>query len=428
MAEKTGASELAAYAEQYDAIEWDFLAAAESFGLEFAEADGAGVCYDDAVAALAAAGAQTANEGKSVWTQWKSSACVACMRGVGTETFLTSTACPRQCFFCFNPNQENYEFFRSHANPIADQLRERHREGAAMSHLAITGGEPLLHLPQVLEFLEVAAQLYPDAYTRLYTSGFGWNDEVQRTLADAGLAEVRFSVKMEDDAATKEEVFAAIASAVGHFDNVMVEMPVMPGDFEAMRDLIVRLDKLGVAGINLLELCFPFRNAEAFAERGYRLKPSPYRVLYDYWYGGGLPIAGSEETCLTLVRFALNAGLSLGVHYCSLENKLTGQVFQQNAPAARAFPGYEMDARDFFLKTVKAFGPAVPVVRRALEAAGLAGAAEENADYGFIQFSPSALKAVRNEVGDVALGLSIAIVEHDEEGMALRELKVQPIA
>ncbi|MEC4184413.1 radical SAM protein [Adlercreutzia sp. R21] len=428
MAEKTGAAELAAYVKRYGTIEEEFLTAAGSFGLAFAEADGAGACYDDAVAVLVASGAQAANEGKSVWTQWKSPACVACMRGVGTETFLTSTACPRQCFFCFNPNQEDYEFFRSHANPIADQLRERHREGAAMSQLAITGGEPLLHLPQVLEFLEVAAQLYPDAYTRLYTSGFGWNDEAQRALADAGLAEVRFSIKMEDDAAAKEEVLAAIASAVGHFDNVMVEMPVMPGDFEAMRDLIVRLDKLGVAGINLLELCFPFHNAEAFAERGYQLKPSPYRVLYDYWYGGGLPIAGSEDTCLALVRFALEAGLSLGVHYCSLENKLTGQVFQQNAPAARAFPGYEMDARDFFLKAVKAFGPAVPMVRRALESAGLADTAEENADYGFIQFPPSALAAVRDDVGDVALGLSIAIVEHDEEGMALRELKVQPIA
>lgn len=165
------------------------------------------------------------------------------MRGAGTVTSPTSTAVRGSAFSASTPNQENYVFFRSYANSIADQLRECHREGAAMSHLAITGGEPLLHLPQVLEFLEAAAQLYPDAYTRLYTSGFGWNDEVQRALADAGLAD----------------------------------------------------------------------------------------------------------------------------------------------------------------------------------------ATEENADYGLIQFPPSALKAVRDDVSSVALGLSIAIVEHNEEGMALRELKVEPI-
>lgn len=45
MAEKTGASELEAYAGQYEAIDWDFLTAAGLFGLAFAEADGADARY-----------------------------------------------------------------------------------------------------------------------------------------------------------------------------------------------------------------------------------------------------------------------------------------------------------------------------------------------------------------------------------------------
>lgn len=452
MAELLGKAERDAYAAQYEDIEQSFLEAAGSFGLAFAaEAEGTATpddvsgrasaptasaadaaragneTYRQRVDRLAAQGARVDNDGKSLWTNWKSPACVACMKGVGTETFLTSTKCPRNCYFCFNPNQEDYEFFLTHVNPIAQQLEERHRQNAAFKELAITGGEPLLHLDSVLVFLETAQRLYPQARTRLYTSAFGWTDEVRDALADAGLAEVRFSVKMEDAPEEIEKVLAAIGSAVGHFDAVMVEMPVMPDQREAMESLLVRLDSLGVTGINLLELCFPFHNAQEFAMRGYRLKPSPYRVLYNYWYGGGLPIAGSEETCLDLVQFALERGLALGVHYCSLENKLTGQVYQQNLPARTAFAGYEMDESDFFLKSVKAFGPAVPAVTEALEKAGLSAAAEVNEALGFIQVAPSAWQQVRAGLPTVAAALSYAVVEADADGPYLRELKVEPL-
>lgn len=439
VAELIGQAERDAYAAQYEDIERGFLEAAGSFGLEFAS-DAAGVreasaaesaashaAYRQRVAELAAQGAHVANDGKSVWTTWKSPACEACIMGVGTETFLTSTKCPRNCYFCFNPNQEDYEFFLIHVNPIAQQLEERHRQNAAFKELAITGGEPLLHLPEVIAFLETAQRLYPQVRTRLYTSAFGWTNEVRDALAAAGLAEVRFSVKMEDAPEEIEKVLAAIGSAVGHFDAVMVEMPVMPDQQEAMESLLVRLDELGVTGINLLELCFPFHNAQEFAARGYRLKPSPYRVLYNYWYGGGLPIAGSEEVCLNLVQFALERGLSLGVHYCSLENKLTGQVYQQNLPARSAFTGYEMDEDDFFLKSVKAFGPAVPLVQDALAQAGLSTAAEAHEELGFIQVAPSAWRQVREGLPKVAAALSYAVVEADADGPYLRELKVEQL-
>ncbi|MDE8703583.1 hypothetical protein PZH32_11545, partial [Adlercreutzia equolifaciens] len=49
--------------------------------------------YRQRVAELAAQGAHVANDGKSVWTTWKSPACEACIMGVGTETFLTTTKC-----------------------------------------------------------------------------------------------------------------------------------------------------------------------------------------------------------------------------------------------------------------------------------------------------------------------------------------------
>jgi pyruvate formate-lyase activating enzyme-like uncharacterized protein len=42
-------------------------------------------------------------------------------------------------------------------------------------------------------------------------------------------------------------------------------------------------------------------------------------------------VEGSEEECLDLLAYAAQSGMTLGVHYCSLENKLTAQRYRQNA-------------------------------------------------------------------------------------------------
>lgn len=92
------------------------------------------------------------------------------------------------------------------------------------------------------------------------------------------------------------------------------------------------------------------------------MRKRPYDVLYNYWYAGGLPVAGSEEECLHLMAFAAERGLRLGVHYCSADNKNTGQIYQQNLPflqdaeLARRLPWLCFDQTDFFLKSAKAFG------------------------------------------------------------------------
>ena len=70
-------------------------------------------------------------------------------------------------------------------------------------------------------------------------------------------------------------------------------------------------------------------------------------------------MAGSETICLDLLEFALQKGLKLGVHYCSLENKHTGQIYQQNN-------GYKLpkhtyfSRKDYFIKTAKVFGEDIP--------------------------------------------------------------------
>ena len=92
-------------------------------------------------------------------------------------------------------------------------------------------------------------------------------------------------------------------------------------------------------------------------------------MLYDYWYSGGLPVAGSETVCLDLVDFALEAGLKLGVHYCSLENKHTGQIYKQNSGQNLPSRMY-FSQKDYFLKTAKVFGEDIPAVKQVFDKSG----------------------------------------------------------
>jgi pyruvate formate-lyase activating enzyme-like uncharacterized protein len=180
---------------------------------------------------------------------------------------------------------------------------------------------------------------------------------------------------------------------------------------------------LGVDGINLLELCFPFHNAEEFARRGYAIKSRQFRVLYNYWYSGGLPIAGSEAVCLRLLGFALESGLGMGVHYCSLENKFSGQVYLQNVGHRERYGFCSFSERDYFLKSAKVFGRDVEPVERALKKQGLKRLRrDENGP--ILEFPPTYLERLRKGFPRLEVGISYHIVEDEEDGPALRELRL----
>lgn len=361
------------YAQTYREIRADFLEAVGQFGLGVAPEEQAGLSpFSAEVDQMAQAGLHVENARSSLWLNWISPACLACRKAVGTQTFLTSTQCPKKCFFCFNPNQENYAYYQTHVRNIAADLEAEHAHGVRLQHLAVTGGEPLLHKRELFAFLERARKLYPNAYTRLYTCGEGMDAQTARELREAGLNEVRFSIKTQESATLRQRTLDALEGCVGVFDATMVEMPVMPDELSLMQDLLVELDKRGATGINLLELCFPFNNAAAFARRGYSIKHEPYRVPYDYWYAGGLPIEGSEDACIRLLSFAIERELRMGVHYCSLENKLTGQIYQQNAPFKQAFPPREYAQRGHFLACARIFAADAAAARRILAGCGQA--------------------------------------------------------
>jgi len=350
-----------------------------------------------------------------------SPACEACKRGVGTMTSYISFRCHRSCFFCFNPNQDNYEMHCRQEKDWRGDLAAVKREGGQLTHIALTGGEPLLHADEAVEFFRLAGELFPQAHRRLYTSGDLLTESVLERLRAAGLDEIRFSCKLEDSAVMKERVFSNMELALKYIPAVMVEMPVMPDREQEMRELLERLDALGIFGINLLELCFPYYNAEMFRSRGYELKYPPYRTLYNFWYAGGLPVAGSEPTALRLIRFAREKGMRLGIHYCSLENKNFGQMYQQNHILARGDRTMYFSPEDYYLRTVKAFGADAVQVRRIFDKVG-------NRNYiysrenNFIQFHPRDAHLLTGRGTELAV--SVCVMEERDGENVTRELKL----
>lgn len=409
----------AAYAGLYLDIYRNFMSQVQATGVEVAEEDNTPQTQRR-LQVLQEKGAKLRNIDRSVVVNRISPACVACQKGVGSATYFISLQCHRDCYYCFNPNQVDYDYYSDHQRDLSEELAQARRAGQRIHHLALTGGEPLMHKEETYDFFRSAQQHYPHAHSRLYTTGDQANDEVLQQLQDSGLQEIRFSIRMHDLARGQRHTLKRIAQATKYIPTVMVEMPVLPGTRQEMEALLLELEALQIHSINLLEFCYPLTNAPEFRQRDFKVKRRPYKTLYNYWYAGGVPIDGSEELCLDLVEFALDQELTIGVHYCSLENKLTGQNYQQNAGRALPRTAY-FSENDYLLKSAKVFGSDIPKVYNAFRKNGYRDF-QKNKEPRYLEFHVSQIETLQDL--DVEIGLSTSTLEQRQDGEYVRELKV----
>ena len=408
----------------FDTIEKTYVAALQKKGLKFAERGS----HEERVAQLHAQlkerGAQFRNAGASIRTGWLSKACVECTGMNGSETFSTTFKCHRDCYFCFNYNLGDYEKYVREGCPWEEELQAAYEaSGGKMAVLGLTGGEPLLNFEDSLRFLQRAGELFPQAHKRMYTSGDLLTEDGAQRLAQAGLTEMRFSIKQDDPADRRETVLAKMKMATAYIPDVVVEMPIIPGTKDSMKEWMLRFEENGIKGMNLLEFCFPFHSWDEFAKRGFTLKNPPFPEMFDYGYSGGLAVAGSEELALELMVWALDAGLSFGMHYCSLENKHRSEIRQLNEPARRVHPIFEFDEGDFFIKTAKVFGPDRDAARQLLADAGCRDVVEDEDDQ-TIAFPPRFANLF--STSPVQVMMAYNVLDKDEHGRFLREVALKP--
>ncbi len=380
---------------------------------------------------LAAVGARVRNGGASVVLGPISPACVACTGNCKSQTLEISNNCHRDCYFCFNPNQEDFAYYCEHLYPWRKLLDGLAKEEEPYTAIALTGGEPLLYPEETVAFFLRARKHFPDAHLRLYTSGDLLDAAKLADLRDAGLDEIRFSVKLDDSEAMQKKVLRNLELAKEYIGDVMMEMPVIPGTEDAMHTLLRQLDVMGADGINLLEFAYPMWNWEAFAARGYTLKNPPFPVVYDYSYAGALAVEGSEEAALELMLWAHEQGLHLGMHYCSLENKHRSQIRGVNEPNALVNLCYAFDFDDYFLKTIQVFGADRASVRGALRLLRCKDYMDDD-EADTLSFHPSWLPKIRQTCeasgANVRFCVSFNVVEEREGSLVIRELQVQEIA
>ncbi len=413
---------------EYAATENRYIKALEDKGLVFAVPNG-----DDALCMqlrdkLAARGAELRNAGASISIGHLSPACVECTGNRGSETFSTTFKCHRDCYFCFNHNQADYDKLVAEGCPWEEGLERASGEHKSLACVGLTGGEPLLDLENALEFLKRTEQLWPGVHKRMYSTGDMLTEETAARLREAGLDEIRFSVKDDDTPAQKERTFAAMRLAKRFIPSVMVEMPIIPGAKENMQQLFYQFEDIGIDGINLLEFCFPFCNWEEFHKRGFTLKNPPFEVMYDYGYSGGLAVAGSEKLILELMLWAMDEGMTFGMHYCSLENKHRSEIRQKNERASHSHPCIKFDNDDFFLKTAKVFGPDIDVARPKLESAGCNNFIEDP-DEDSLAFPPCYIETLRNTThsddNPICPMLCYLVCETDEDSSYLIDVALR---
>ena len=408
----------------FDTIEKTYVAALQKKGLVFAERGSHEERAAQLHAQLKERGAQFRNAGASIRTGWLSKACVECTGMNGSETFSTTFKCHRDCYFCFNYNLGDYEKYVREGCPWEEELQAAYEaSGGKMAVLGLTGGEPLLNLEDSLRFLQRAGELFPQAHKRMYTSGDLLTEDGAQRLARAGLTEMRFSIKQDDPADRRETVLAKMKMATAYIPDVVVEMPIIPGTKDSMKEWMLRFEENGIKGMNLLEFCFPFHSWDEFAKRGFTLKNPPFPEMFDYGYSGGLAVAGSEELALELMVWALDAGLSFGMHYCSLENKHRSEIRQLNEPARRVHPIFEFDEGDFFVKTAKVFGPDRDAARQLLADAGCRDVVEDEDDQ-TIAFPPRFANLF--STSPVQVMMAYNVLDKDEHGRFLREVALKP--
>jgi len=218
--------DLRAYAEQYVRIYQDFMDQVRQTGLEIDSGDEQAQ-FAATVTALQKKGAQAATLPR-VFTSSASLPLARPARPAWRVTPFHFVEVHRDCFYCFNPNQEDYQYYREHTRDTVAELHALRASGARVRHLALTGGEPLLQKDETIRFFQQARLSFPGVYTRLYTCGDHIDRPTLQALKDSGMNEIRFSIRMQDLARGQRHTFEQIALAREYIPHVMVEMPVLP--------------------------------------------------------------------------------------------------------------------------------------------------------------------------------------------------------
>lgn len=226
--------------------------------------------------------------------------CRICFTGASIVVFVTGI-CRDQCFYCpisFDRRGRSVKYVDDErVESINDIIREAYAIKATGA--AITGGDPLLALEDVVKIISTLKEEFGDSFhIHLYTTGRYASREVLRILDRIGLDEIRFHP-------VKDEYLRRIELAVKETSMLVgVEVPVIPGKIEWLKKLALYLENIGGVFMNLNELEVSESNINGIRSRGFSISRD------------GLSVKGSYDTALEFLEWARRNLNRISVRFC----------------------------------------------------------------------------------------------------------------
>ncbi len=230
--------------------------------------------------------------------------CIHCGNGDWSCLFIAGR-CNCGCFYCPTaqdddgpPVTQTVPFTR--AVDYADYLAAFNYKGVGLS-----GGEPFLVFERALQYLKAIKGRFGSAcHVWLYTNGSLVTTEKLKLLADAGLDEIRF------DIGAVNYQLAPLGRAVGIIPVVTVEIPMIPEDYDLLKQKVLEMQAMGVNFLNLHQLRLTPYNSAKLIPRD-----------YTYLHGEKVTVLASELAALRLLHHTVLAQIDLPINYCSFVYK-----------------------------------------------------------------------------------------------------------
>ncbi len=226
--------------------------------------------------------------------------CRHCGEGEWSCLFINNV-CNAKCFYC--PSAQDEESVPTTSSLTFENPDEyiAYLKKFGYKGVSISGGEPLLTLDKTLSFIrKVRQELGKDIYIWMYTNGILAEEEKFIALRDAGLNEVRFDISATGYSLSN------LKKAVGIIENITVEIPAIPEDYDRMKTLMVEMKQAGVNYLSLHQIRLTDFNFPKLKKRNYTMLHGPKATVLE-----------SELTALKLLLYSKEQNIGLPVNYCS---------------------------------------------------------------------------------------------------------------
>lgn len=237
--------------------------------------------------------------------------CELCVKGEKLVLFVTGV-CGNGCSYCPVSDAKNLHdviFANEWKITSDDELLEEARLMDAKG-AGITGGDPLAVLKRTCEYIRLLKEKFgKEFHIHLYTPLMRVSKESLQELFSAGLDEIRFHPKVDDESEWEKLLLTKA------FDwSVGVEIPALPDKLVETKKLFSFLKEHDVVDfINLNE--FEYADNAVFEKAG--VKHTPKNEL-------SYAVKGSESVARELLSFGEELGLS--VHFCTAKSKDSVQL------------------------------------------------------------------------------------------------------